>query len=211
MEKKSFKERFSKYITIVVSVVIGLIVVFASISMNRSRAEALKEQEATIAELQNSINVLERTQTEATQKAMATATGLDTERVGLDKTRIDTFMGNIMSWKNYDEYTDVRTSLIEDYGVSPDSGVLTDFMPEVPNEVSNDGKTNYNRIDTYGIHISYDSSDIYNTGVLGDTYYYTVFAKWHTSDKNGSVGRSETIFTMAVKGNGTISDIYAFA
>ena len=196
-------------------IIIALIVLVVSIVFNSSiingQKKDLANQSSEIVRLENQIDVLTRSAHNIEQQSLRKAVGIDDERLSRDETVIDDFLKSVMSWSSFDEYMGVRDMLKSKYGLDDKSDVLTVFMPEIPNEVSNDGKTNYNRIDTYGLHISYDKCDIYNTNIVATDYVYTIFAKWHTSDDKGSVGNASTIFTMMIDYDGNISDIHAFA
>lgn len=211
MRKKYIREAFAHYLIALIALVFGIIFIVLANHMGRAQRSKLNEQQAQISELTNSITITQRTQQQAEEKAISVVTGLDTARTNRDTAKIEDFLSKVMSWKSWDEYNDVRTMLIEDYGVAADSSILTEFMPKVPNEVSNDGKTNYNDIDTNGLRVSYDSVDVYLTDTIGMKCYYTAFVKWHTSDEKGRTSSSDTIFTLSVDDDGNISDLYAFA
>ena len=208
---QGFKKLLQRYLMVILAVIVLIVSILFSVSVRNGQKSDLAAQASEISQLENQIDVLKRSAHNIEQKAVQQAVGLDDSRISRDEELINEFMSSVMSWSSWDEYEGVRNRLKETYGLTDDSDVLTVFMPSVPNEVSNDGKTNYNRIDTYGIHMSYDSSSIYNTNIKGTDYSYAVFADWHTSDKNGSVGRSSTIFTLTINHEGVIRDLHAFA
>lgn len=208
---QAFKNLLQRYFIVILAVVVLLVSILFSTSISNGHKNDLASQLSEISQLENQIDVLKRSAHNVEQKAMQQVVGQDDSRVNRDEELINEFMSSVMSWSSWDEYEEIRNQLKKTYGLTDDSDVLTVFMPSVPNEVSNDGKTNYNRIDTYAIHMSYDNSDIYNINIAGTDYSYAVFADWHTSDKNGSVGRSSTIFTLTVDYEGVIKDLHAFA
>ena len=211
MKKQYVKEAFARYLLVIIAIAFATLSVTLGNAMTNSRRTQLQDQQAKIEELNNRITIIQRTQQQAQEKAVSVVTGLDSARMTKDKDAIEAFLTKIMSWKSWDEYNDVRAMLMEDYKVAKDSSMLTEFMPEVPNEVSNDGKTNYNDIDANGLSVTYDSMDLYLTDTIGDTCHYTAFVKWHTSDEKGRTSSAQTIFTLSVANDGTIGNLYAFA
>lgn len=198
-----------KWVPYILSGIFVFLSVFFTGSQLNAFGTSIDEQESTIADLQNQITVKQASK-EANHNVVVTqSTGLDASRVAEDDSVAAEFIKKCLTWSSYEEYNNIRNSLISDYKLKPDSNFLTVFMPEVVNTTSPDG-TNYNRIDVFGYNLSYDGMTSYVTDISDDgKYSYFSFVTVSSKSKTKYEGTTTAAFMYTIDKDGNITNIDA--
>ena len=176
------------------SLISGLVLVLtlgAVSTVNLSQSRALLAQQDEKIELQNRIDQLSVENNTQITKVKAQANGIDVNRVETDDRVAEELMETVFTWKSYDEYNEIRNTLMNKYQLSNDSSFMQTFMPEIYNEVL-DGK-NYNRIDVGGYNISFNDMTSYVVSIDENTKvyeYFTIVDVTSKSENGGSIDYS---------------------
>ena len=176
------------------SLISGLVLVLtigAVSTVNLSQSRALLAQQDEKVELQNRIDQLSVENNTQITKVKAQANGIDVNRVENDDKVAEELMETVFTWKSYDEYNEIRNTLMNKYQLSNDSSFMQTFMPEIYNEVL-DGK-NYNRIDVGGYNISFNDMTSYVVSIDENTKvyeYFTIVDVTSKSENGGSIDYS---------------------
>ena len=176
------------------SLISGLVLVLtigAVSTVNLSQSRSLLAQQDEKVELQNRIDQLSVENNTQITKVKAQANGIDVNRVETDDRVAEELMETVFTWKSYDEYNEIRNTLMNKYQLSNDSSFMQTFMPEIYNEVL-DGK-NYNRIDVGGYNISFNDMTSYVVSIDENTKvyeYFTIVDVTSKSENGGSIDYS---------------------
>lgn len=176
------------------SLISGLVLVLtigAVSTVNLSQSRSLLAQQDEKIELQNRIDQLSVENNTQITKVKAQANGIDVNRVENDDKVAEELMETVFTWKSYDEYNEIRNTLMNKYQLSNDSSFMQTFMPEIYNEVL-DGK-NYNRIDVGGYNISFNDMTSYVVSIDENTKvyeYFTIVDVTSKSENGGSIDYS---------------------
>lgn len=176
------------------SLISGLVLVLtigAVSTVNLSQSRSLLAQQDEKVELQNRIDQLSVENNTQITKVKAQANGIDVNRVENDDKVAKELMETVFTWKSYDEYNEIRNTLMNKYQLSNDSSFMQTFMPEIYNEVL-DGK-NYNRIDVGGYNISFNNMTSYVVSIDEKTKiyeYFTIVDVTSKSENGGSIDYS---------------------
>ena len=160
-------------------------------TVNLSQSRSLLAQQDEKVELQNRIDQLSVENNTQITKVKAQANGIDVNRVENDDKVAEELMETVFTWKSYDEYNEIRNTLMNKYQLSNDSSFMQTFMPEIYNEVL-DGK-NYNRIDVGGYNISFNNMTSYVVSIDEKTKvyeYFTIVDVTSKSENGGSIDYS---------------------
>lgn len=202
------KKKWTPFILSGVFVIIAFLVVCLPISDLNNKID---EQNTELAKLQNELTMAQSLNKSSHDKIVVKSTGLDANRTMNDNKIAIEFIKKCLTWSSYEEYNEIRNSLITDYKLDTSSNFLTVFMPEVVNATSPDG-TNYNRIDIFGYNLSYEKMDSYVTDISNDgKYSYFSFVTVSSRDKNGKEGTTMAAFIYTIDVDGNITNIDASA
>lgn len=160
-------------------------------TVNLSQSRSLLALQDEKVELQNRIDQLSVENNTQITKVKAQANGIDVNRVENDDKVAKELMEMVFTWKSYDEYNEIRNTLMNKYQLSNDSSFMQTFMPEIYNEVL-DGK-NYNRIDVGGYNISFNNMTSYVVSIDEKTKiyeYFTIVDVTSESENGGSIDYS---------------------
>lgn len=182
------------------SLISGLVLVLtigAVSTVNLSQSRALLAQQDEKIELQNRIDQLSVENNTEITKVKAQANGIDADRVETDDRVAEELMETVFTWKSYDEYNEIRNTLMNKYQLSNDSSFMQTFMPEIYNEVL-DGK-NYNRIDVGGYNISFNDMTSYVVSIDENTKVYEYFTIVDVTSKSENGGSSDYSLALQYK------------
>lgn len=182
------------------SLISGLVLVLtigAVSTVNLSQSRALLAQQDEKIELQNRIDQLSVENNTEITKVKAQANGIDADRVETDDRVAEELMETVFTWKSYDEYNEIRNTLMNKYQLSNDSSFMQTFMPEIYNEVL-DGK-NYNRIDVGGYNISFNGMTSYVVSIDENTNVYEYFTIVDVTSKSENGGSSDYSLALQYK------------
>lgn len=145
--------------------------VAAGVTYSAGSAE-VDELSARAAALQSDIDMKKATSAAQTSTTASEARGYSASRVEKDSQSARELLSRMFTWDDFESYKDVRAMLENEYGVSPDDALLTDFFPLVEAWERN-GVTG-NDIDDNGLNMRFADAEVYLIGV-GSRYDY--FAK----------------------------------
>lgn len=198
------------YTGTIIAVVILILTFFASIIISSGHSDSLAEMEAAVANIKSQIVLKEQTVENNEAQAVQAVTGLDKNRVDKDNGIMSDLFTNIFTWSSYDEYCAIREQLSSQYNVSLNSSFMTQFMPEILDTVDSTGK-HFNRIDVFGLNMSFEKMESYCTYIKGDAYSYAAFVKISSADNMGNTGYNTFMVTYTTDIDGNISNMEAFA
>lgn len=204
------KALLQKYMGTVMAAGIILFTFIVSAIMSSSQSDSLSSLGASVTSLQSQIILRQQTVTSNEAKSVQSVTGLNKNRTVKDDEIITDLFKQIFTWSSYDEYNTIRENLSKQYGVSLKGSFMTQFMPEVIDSTDSAGM-HYNRIDTFGLNMSYEGMESYCTHIKGDVYSYAAFVKISSSDKNGNTGYNRFMVTYDIDVDGAIANLEAFA
>ena len=182
------------------SLISGLVLVLtigAVSTVNLSQSRSLLALQDEKVELQNRIDQLSVENNTQITKVKAQANGIDVNRVENDDKVAEELMETVFTWKSYDEYNEIRNTLMNKYQLSNDSSFMQTFMPEIYNEVL-DGK-NYNRIDVGGYNISFNGMTSYVVSIDENTKVYEYFTIVDVTSKSENGGSSDYSLALQYK------------
>lgn len=157
--------------------------------------------------VKNELATLGTSKEKTTYEAVGAGTGIDLERVGQDKAKIEGFLRKIFTWSSYDEYMKMRETLKSEYNVKEDSSLLTTFLPTFPDRVDGNGK-HYNEIDTNKLQITFDKLVLYPVSI-GTSYKYIAEVDMTSTSQTGGQGTAHAFMEITIGADGNISDITA--
>ena len=157
--------------------------------------------------VKNELATLGTSKEKTTYEAVGAGTGIDLERVGQDKAKIEGFLRKIFTWSSYDEYMKMRETLKSEYNVKDDSSLLTTFLPTFPDRVDGNGK-HYNEIDTNKLQITFDKLVLYPVSI-GTSYKYIAEVDMTSTSQTGGQGTAYAFMEITIGADGNISDITA--
>lgn len=200
----------NKHIAVLVIGVIVLIVAFAVTGIVKN---GWASEEAVLSDnierTKADVDVRVSAANTAATQAVVDANGASLERIDGDIEIVEKLAETLTTWGDYETYMAARNSVIEDYGISKDSWVLKEFMPEVVVETDNYGHEQ-NIIDMHGYNMILRESDTRCVGFDGDKYRYMTLAET-ASDFKGSLGSSMFVLFITVDGKGNVSDVDGMA
>ena len=157
--------------------------------------------------VKNELATLGTSKEKTTYEAVGAGTGIDLERVGQDKAKIEGFLRKIFTWSSYDEYMKMRETLKSEYNVKDDSSLLTTFLPTFPDRVDGNGK-HYNEIDTNKLQITFDKLVLYPVSI-GTSYKYIAEVDMTSTSQTGGQGTAHAFMEITIGAEGNSSDITA--
>lgn len=154
-----------------------------------------------MASLQSQIDVVLAAQNTEAQQVSNQATGIDKSRFLTDEKAFHTVLNTMVGWDSYKSYNEVRTTLIDTYGMSSTSEFMTTFFPEM--------ERSGNSIDGEKLRLSAADEDVQIVTCSGDRYTYMAKTSL-TQTKNDDKAKAVTtpvimMFTVDSKGN--VSDL----
>ncbi len=191
------KNKLKQFAPSLISGLVLVLTIGAVSTVNLSQSRALLAQQDEKIELQNRIDQLSVENNTEITKVKAQANGIDADRVETDDRVAEELMETVFTWKSYDEYNEIRNTLMNKYQLSNDSSFMQTFMPEIYNEVL-DGK-NYNRIDVGGYNISFNGMTSYVVSIDENTKVYEYFTIVDVTSKSENGGSSDYSLALQYK------------
>lgn len=137
--------------------------------------------------------------------------GTNAARVAQDTEVIREFIGTATTWKNGEEYTSARESLMRKYKLGEDSQFLKVFFPKPISNTDSSGNKFY-VVDTEGLNSRLSSIDPKVLGVSGTQYKYMVLADISSSSKDGKASANKTsVIYLTLDGEGLVTDVSGYA
>lgn len=175
-------------IIVIITAILALATLAWSSSASSNRSDVLKEQEAQILQLQQSLDSSQAINDEEYVEAIKIiSNGMDINRKRNDDGLVNGLFKTAFTWNGLNEYLAQRNDVKNRYGIDKDSQFLTEFLPgEDQGVVRKDesGKT-YKVVDD-GVNSSYDGMRSYVTSVDGTIYSYIAFVKSTARSKDGT-------------------------
>lgn len=173
-----------------------------------SHKSALDAQAQEMVGLQNQIET-QRAQVSAGSGAVVQATtGIDLDRKAKDDAVIKEFANKVMTWHSFDEYTEMRSEVLEKYSLSAASRFASVFLPDYGTVSDADG-VEYNLIDYAKISCEYRGMKSIVSGINNAYYNYFVIVTCAGS-RDGAGSTFNVILTCTVDGAGSISNLEAY-
>ena len=191
------ENKLKQFVPSFISGLVLVLTIGAVSTVNLSQSRVLLAQQDEKIELQNRIDQLSVENNTEITKVKAQANGIDADRVETDDRVAEELMETVFTWKSYDEYNEIRNTLMNKYQLSNDSSFMQTFMPEIYNEVL-DGK-NYNRIDVGGYNISFNGMTSYVVSIDENTNVYEYFTIVDVTSKSENGGSSDYSLALQYK------------
>ena len=192
---------------IVMGVMFAFIFVTQTLIVN-TQTDALSHLRARESELINQIDVKIATKQTASDGVVQEVSGLNSDRVAKDDAVVKDVLSLLCTWSNSSDYIKARYELVNTHGISEDSAILTDFMPEITKVPLSDG--NKYEMDITGANSTYVGLDSYVAGIKGDVYSYATRVTIESSDGGGHSKQGKFLATYSVDYDGDITDLNAF-
>lgn len=169
-----------------VCIAAGLVGAFAPRFEEKKLTDQEERLEMEIADAQHRLEVRQKAEQDMEMEAVVEYTGVDSERIGKDKSVGDAFIRRSMEWSSYESYNGARQELMNQYPGSEDWQFFKAFMPDVVvSDVTPNGKT-YNQIDINGLNVHLTDIEQHVVDNEDGKYQYLSFLTWITSDKSGN-------------------------
>lgn len=160
----------------------------------RSAKENLASQKKEISELKSELAVLKGETKEEDPIAMPTP---EESHAAKDSELAGEFLDQLLTWKNAEEYQNVRNWLMNDHGVSADDPLLTEFMPELTEEQIGNANMKCGDITTYRLS---EADGVRN--------YFALCRVMNKTDNNTGNGKVAVFYSISKDG---ISGISAYS
>lgn len=201
-------KKFLPFVFVLFVFISGIV---AGVMARGSAIHVYQQAQSKVQEYENLLIQAKNQNQEKEDDILYQVTGLDTSRKDRDDDIIEDLLSDVMSWETGEEYQQKRESLMQDYDLTENSRFLKTFMPELV-VVTDQAGNSYNRIDTYGLHISFVNVDTYLTNVGDDgTYSYMGFVTWRTSDDLGNEIEHTDVVTCDVSENGDVLTLNGYS
>lgn len=207
-----------KVLPVIISFVFFIIcLIYMQVNMKDAN-EQLQAKLSEKYQLKNEYDVKKSTVANTKKKLIQDATGLDTNRVAIDKDIAEKFAYKVFTWGNGQEYDEVRNMLLNMYGLSQDSDFMTSFYPENVKVINGDTELNYidNTLinESTGEFVSFNSQfedmSSYVMNIDGDKYTYFSFVIFSSSDTAGAEAKSTAILTYTIDLDGYVSNVNGY-
>ncbi len=197
------------FIVIIAVSIVALIGVFMFTKFSTSGYEGRLQAQATeITRLKNAIEVQNAAITAGVGSVVQQTTGIDLERKVRDDGTAINFLQKITTWSNYEDYNSMRSGVMQDYNLNPDSDFMTVFLPAYGSTTDQEGNT-YNVIDQDKLTCQYRDMKSLVTDINGGVYtYFTIVTA--AGGKDGAVADLNFAAMYSVDGNGNLSNFNAY-
>jgi hypothetical protein len=174
-----------------------------------SNSEA-KEQELIqqVNDLQVALSEKQSEHSQTNSVTIQNVTGLDEERHSEDDDYMKNFLDEALTWSSLAEYSAARENIENKY--NPDETFMNMFFPDIPVNYDSAGN-NYNRIDTLGYTLEFDSMNSYVTDISSsyEYSYFSIVTCISSILENGEAKEASITFlvTYTVDADGNVSNI----
>ena len=204
------KNLIKSYTGTIIAAVMLILTIAASYIITSGQNASLSALDGEIANLKSQIVLKEQTVANSEAQAVQAVTGLDKNRVDKDDKLMADLFEHIFTWDSYEGYCAIRNELIEEYDISASSSFMSQFMPAILDTTDSTGK-HFNRIDVFGLNMSFENMESYCTYIKGDEYSYAAFVKISSADNMGNTGYNTFMVTYTTDIDGNITGLDAFA
>ena len=196
------KDFIKEHVPAVVAIAIVIVAAIACFSMMGSwdAEEAVATKAADDAEV--SLEMRSEEAVQAERAALVAATGIDMDRVSSDSVMLEDMFDRALTWDSYETYNKGRSVFSDEFGVSEDSWLLKEFMPNIEERENKYGRM-VNEIDENNFNLRMSDIDIRCIGYKGDEYDYLVYFVTG-SEYRGSEGFSSAVAMVTVGGDGKV-------
>lgn len=196
-----------------IPVAIGLLVVLLSFLITNARVNTARDnissQQRELNDIKNQLEIQRIAKDASEKKLIQDTTGLDVNRVNSDNDIAKEFVSMIFTWDSSKDYDSIRLSMVNDYGISADSDMLTVLFPEDVKVVQPDGSV-LSYIDTHGRNCQFEKMDTYVAGINVGVYSYFAFVTWSSSDSDGNEAMSTAVLTYDIDSDGNFSNVNGY-
>lgn len=201
--------KLKRHLPIIITGVIFVLVLSVSFVIRDNHSKSLGAQLMEKSALENKIETVKAGLAKDNDEAVSNVSGLNAKRVSQDDEVAKAFMNELFNWRSYEQYTSIRSSMMDDYHLSEDSSFLTVFMPELEDRTDAAGN-HYNVIDDAGYNVEFSDMTSYVTGISGSKYSYFTMVDLVSSDSTGNEGSGKAVFVYTVDSDGNLSDLNAY-
>lgn len=193
----------------IVAIIICVCAAIACLGSYISYRNSVAESESLarqLADVENQIAAKEARNSEIRTEVLAGIGGIDERRLNEDAKLVDEIFSVAFTWSSYEEYNNMRETLVSEYGFDEDGQFLTDVFGYIG---VSDVDPDYNYIDAHELAIEYSSSNLYCIGVSTMQYHYFGEIKWRVLSVHSGGSVSMTYgFTLTTNEDGTIADLF---
>ena len=178
---------------------LGFYVPYVSVSNEIVRIER------DVYDAMNQISAKEAKNEEIRIQVLAEVGSIDESRLDEDLSIITDVLNVAFTWASYEEYNQMRATLVEDYGFDENGQFLTDVFGYLPTA----DDSGYNFIDSNGLAIEFASCTLYCIGVNMSDYQY--FGELRYRAINPVAGSSIGVtygFMLTTDAEGKIADLF---
>lgn len=191
-----------------VAVLVFVIVMVVNAVSGSGRSSTLAAQKAEIVELSNKVEAQRASVQAGVGSVVQQTTGIDLARKDKDDVIIKEFAELVTTWSTHEEYTSMRTEVMQKYALSDGSRFASVFLPDYGSITDGEG-VEHNLIDYNHISCAYRGMKSIVSGISGAQYSYFVIV---TCDggRDGATSTFNVVFCCDVDGVGNISNLEAY-
>lgn len=193
------------------------------LAWNASMTSDIASATDQLSYIKNQIQTKGQANLEQAQKNTNEALGISDSKKTADDKRASEFFSDAFTWDSYETYNQMRTSLIDEWGLDANGSFMLAVAPEVTEVVGYQPKkdatskydveeTRVNDIDAGGLNLAYKSMESYLMDINGDGGY-EYFARVVVESVSSTGGTAQRVYTVGytvASDSNAITDLVAY-
>lgn len=207
----------------VVVIVVGTLGSVGFFAWNASMTSDIASATEQLSSIKNQVQTKSQSNLTQAQKNTNEALGISDSKKTADDKRASQFFSEVFTWDSYETYNQMRTCLIDEWGLDANSSFMLAVAPEVTEVVGYQPKkdatskydveeTRVNDIDANNLNLTYKSMESYLMDIDGDGGY-EYFARVVVESVSATGGTAQRVYTVGYtvgSDSQTITDLVAY-
>lgn len=204
-------------------IMVGLLGSVGFYAWDSAMLSDIATRQSELSTIKNQIQTKQQANLEQAQKNTNEALGISDSKKTADDKRASELFSDVFTWDSYETYNQMRTSLIDEWGLDPNGSFMLTVAPEVTEVVGYQPKkdatskydveeTRVNDIDANHLNLSYKSMESYLMDINGDGGY-EYFARIVVESVSTTGGTAQRVYTVGYtvgSDSNTITDLVAY-
>lgn len=204
-------------------IMVGLLGSVGFYVWNSAMLSDVATRQSELSTIKNQIQIKQQANLEQAQKNTNEALGISDSKKTADDKRASELFSDVFTWDSYETYNQMRTSLVDEWGLDPNGSFMLTVAPEVTEVVGYQPKkdatskydveeTRVNDIDANHLNLSYKSMESYLLDINGDGGY-EYFARIVVESVSTTGGTAQRVYTVGYtvgSDSNTITDLVAY-
>lgn len=204
-------------------IMVGLLGSVGFYVWNSAMLSDVATRQSELSTIKNQIQTKQQANLEQAQKNTNEALGISDSKKTADDKRASELFSDVFTWDSYETYNQMRTSLVDEWGLDPNGSFMLTVAPEVTEVVGYQPKkdatskydveeTRVNDIDANHLNLSYKSMESYLLDINGDGGY-EYFARIVVESVSTTGGTAQRVYTVGYtvgSDSNTITDLVAY-